>query len=601
MPVNILHLLSQNHLTGSEVYAATLAELQVSAGHKVDQVSNGFFTVTSAQQTTLEVETKSKLTFFKNVFWLRDFILQNNIQVVHSHSRASAKLAFYATLFSNTAHVSTVHGVQHASCSKRLLNQYGQFTICVCENLKKHLITDFGYNSARIKTIPNPISKNLYQYLTPPSDVKNIINIGIIGRTTGPKGTRTELVIKEILKLGEKYKVTVIGGRLQDLNLSDSEKSQVTEIADANLNSAFYRKYDLIVGSGRVCMESLLTGVPSLAFGESKYVGLVTLENFEQALSSNFGDIHPDSKTPSIDATAFINDLEKATKLNTEHLKQLAELAAKSFDQHWISQQIERLYESAYFLKNYSSWIPVLMYHKIPQTEIKSQHKIFVTAENFEKHLQFFKKKGFTTLTFSELSLFRKGELNFKHFPKKPLVLTFDDGYRDNLETASPLLKKYGFKAQLFLLADNKINSNVWDTNGDEPAHEIMSSEERQAWKNSAYEIGSHGFRHQKITEFILADAQNELSASKLALQDEFKLTIQSFAFTYGVTRPEGAELAQRAGYEYALNTDTGGMLMEEEPYSVFRVNIFPNETTSSLSKKTSKWYRRYYKFKRKK
>ena len=181
------------------------------------------------------------------------------------------------------------------------------------------------------------------------------------------------------------------------------------------------------------------------------------------------------------------------------------------------------------------------------------------------------------------------------------MVLTFDDGYRDNLETASPLLKKYGFRAQLFLLADTNINSNVWDADGSEPAHEIMSSAERQAWKASAYEIGSHGFRHQKITEFSLEEAQKEISNSKLALEDEFKVPVQSFAFTYGITRLEGAEMAQRAGYEYALNTDTGGMLIEEDPYSIFRVNIFPNETTSSLRKKTAKWYRRYYKFKRKK
>jgi peptidoglycan/xylan/chitin deacetylase (PgdA/CDA1 family) len=241
------------------------------------------------------------------------------------------------------------------------------------------------------------------------------------------------------------------------------------------------------------------------------------------------------------------------------------------------------------------------MYHKIPQQEINSQHKIFVTAENFEKHLQFYKKKGFTTLTFSELALYRKALVSFKYFPKKPLVLTFDDGYRDNLETASPLLRKYGFKAQLFLLADNKINSNVWDASGDEPAHEIMSQDERQKWKTSAYEIGSHGFRHQKITEFSLEEAQKELTQSKISLEDEFKIPVTSFAFTYGTTRPEGAELAQRAGYDYALNTDTGGMLMEEEPYSIFRVNIFPNETKSSLYKKTAKWYRRYYKFKRKK
>ena len=600
--MNILHLLSQNHLTGSEVYSATLAELQATAKHNIHQISNGFFKVTEAKQITLQVETKSKVTFLKNIFWLRDYILQNNIHVVHSHSRASAKLAFYATLFSRTAHVSTVHGIQHSSFSKKLLNQYGEFTITVCGNLKSHLTNDFGYKAERIKNIPNPISKNLYHYLAPSAEPKDKYSIAIIGRTTGPKGTRTELAIKEILKLGAKYKISVVGGQLKDLNLSPSEKAEITEVSEAKLNSAFYRKYDLVIGSGRVSMEALLTGVPCIAFGESKYVGLITLENFKQALNSNFGDIHPDSKTPALNSEDFRKDLQNAfSGLDSEHLKQLAKLASHHFDENWIAQQIERIYESAYFLKNYSSWIPVLMYHKIPQQEIQSQHKIFVTAHNFEKHLQFYKKQGFTTLTFSELSLFRKGLLNFKHFPKKPLVLTFDDGYRDNLETASPLLKKYGFKAQLFLLADNKIKSNVWDLNGDEPSHEIMSAEERQAWKSSAYEIGSHGFKHQKITDFSYEQAQSELTNSKIALEDEFKVPIQSFAFTYGVTRPEGAEMAQRAGYEYALNTDTGGMLLEEDPYAIFRVNIFPNETTSSLRKKTAKWYRCYYKFKRKK
>ena len=53
-----------------------------------------------------------------------------------------------------------------------------------------------------------------------------------------------------------------------------------------------------------------------------------------------------------------------------------------------------RIYESAFFLKHYSKWIPTLMYHKIPDQEIKSQHKIYVTRENFEKHLNFYKKLG---------------------------------------------------------------------------------------------------------------------------------------------------------------------------------------------------------------
>jgi peptidoglycan/xylan/chitin deacetylase (PgdA/CDA1 family) len=276
-------------------------------------------------------------------------------------------------------------------------------------------------------------------------------------------------------------------------------------------------------------------------------------------------------------------------------------MAKSDFSPSVIAAKVQRLYESALFLKWHPRWIPVLMYHKIPAAELQSQHKIFVTKANFEKHLRFFQKRGFETLTFNELAAFRKGERDFSRFPKKPLVLTFDDGYRDNLENASPLLKKYGFNAQLFLLADKNISSNSWDAGGSEPAAEIVSGEDRQQWLQSAYELGSHGFSHQKITAFTRDQALDELSASKKSLEGEFAKEVSVFAFTYGITVPDSETLAESAGYEYAVNTDSGGLLMEERPYAVFRVNMFPDESLWSLFKKTSAWYRRYYFFKRKK
>jgi peptidoglycan/xylan/chitin deacetylase (PgdA/CDA1 family) len=92
-----------------------------------------------------------------------------------------------------------------------------------------------------------------------------------------------------------------------------------------------------------------------------------------------------------------------------------------------------------------------------------------------------------------------------------------------------------------------------------------------------------------------------ELSVSKQKLESEFKQPVITYAYTYGDTNKECAELAEICGYEYALNTDTGGLLLEEEPYAIFRVNIFPDESFSSLWKKTRKWYRRYYFYKRNK
>lgn len=593
--MNILHLLSQNHLTGAEVYAVTLAHQQIEQQHQVYQLSNGFYFPSRAIKLKLEIETRSKITFIKNVLWLRNFIRKQNIHVVHTHSRASAKLAYWALLFSNTAQVSTVHGVQHSSFSKKLHNQYGEFIIAICENVKNHLVKDFSYSERRMKIIPNPLDATEFHYLQNNKPASGAKRIAIIGRTTGPKKQRTEQVLNELKSLP--FDITLVGGALTDLDITPDLRSKIKEVHSVGLNSEFYSGFDLIVGSGRVCIEALMTGVPVIAFGEAKYIGLITENNFHAALKSNFGDIHPDSKEPRIDSEKFRTDVQSAAG-NPEVL---AKLAFNEFSLKKISQNILRIYESAYFLKNYSSWIPTLMYHKIPDAQIQSQHKIFVTKKMFEKHLQFFKKRGFQTLTFSELQKFRTGRKSFKEFPKKPLILTFDDGYRDNLENASPLLKKYGFRAQLFLLSDSDINKNAWDANASEPAHEIVSGAERLKWKDSAFEIGSHGFSHQKITEFDSQSALIELSESKKALEREFDRPVNVFAFTYGITAQDSAELAQTAGYDYAVNTDSGGLLMEEDPYSIYRVNIFPDENRLSLFKKTSKWYRKYYYFKRNK
>ena len=206
-----------------------------------------------------------------------------------------------------------------------------------------------------------------------------------------------------------------------------------------------------------------------------------------------------------------------------------------------------------------------------------------------------------TTLTFSDLKKFKSAEVSFKLFPKKPLILTFDDGYQDNLDLASPLLKEFGFKAQLFLLANKEINSNFWDHSETEPSHQIVTGENRKLWKQSAFEIGSHGFSHQRLPHMKETEARQELQGSKKSLQQEFDTDIPVYAFTYGDTNSDCARLAFEEGYDYAVNTDSGGLILEEDPFNIFRVNVFPDETTFGLYKKTSPWYRSYYFRKRKK
>ena len=65
---------------------------------------------------------------------------------------------------------------------------------------------------------------------------------------------------------------------------------------------------NLVIGAGRVAMEALLCGRPTLAIGEAKAIGLITPERLAKALASNFGDIGP--KDLDIDFPALIGEIE---------------------------------------------------------------------------------------------------------------------------------------------------------------------------------------------------------------------------------------------------------------------------------------------------
>src|SRR5690606_32781874 len=137
-------------------------------------------------------------------------------------------------------------------------------------------------------------------------------------------------------------------------------------------------------------------------------------------------------------------------------------------------------------------------------------------------------------------------------------------------------------------LADASVQENSWDADGKETLQPLMSLEQKKALLNFGYEIGSHGFRHQKITAMTESEARHELVASKAQLEKALGGSVHSYAYTYGVTSPEAARLAEEAGYNSAVNTDSGGLHLDENPFPIFRLNIFPEDGPAQLRKKNS-------------
>lgn len=617
--MRILHLLSQTQPTGAEAYAITVANWMTDQGHEVFIISDKIHSKTRQTYVSLPVHPNSPHVRLRSTFFLRDFLKEHQIQVIHCHSRAASRLAYWATRGTSVAVVSTIHGRQPLSFSKKMFDVYGEKVLCICDNLVQKMTQKLGMNPRKIRLVGNPVTIRELPFV---KDLNPELRIAWIGRFTGPKGERARDFIQKtlpsLLQHFPELHVDVIGGnpqllgdatldRIQDLQNRFQQRLRVQTHLDHFSDQIGH--YHLILGAGRVAISSLIRGVPIYAIGEYCSEGLVTPATMTAAMASNFGDIGSDGRavTPvdfeelTMKLTLLLNQKELVSQKDREQLRRIA---CQNYDEDLVCRKIFNTYQSAWFLKNHPRNIPVLMYHKVPDKDLQSPHRIFVSKQQFENHLKFFRTQGFMTLTFKDLAEFRSGKKDFSVFPKKPLILTFDDGYVDNLTNAAPLLKKYGMKAVIFLLADETVTANSWDASeepkdNNEPLQPLMNSEQRKELLKYHYEIGSHGFRHQKITEMNAEEALHELQNSKIALEKQLGTDIITYAYTYGLTSPQAAALAEEAGYQFAVNTDSGGLHVEEDPFAIFRVNIFPEDGTPQLRKKTSSWYRRYFYLKR--
>jgi len=605
--MRILHALSQIEPTGTEFYLSTLVKEQRAAGHEVFIVSDKLHTEIPGTVFSLRLHNRDPLSRIRNVSGLRTIIKENKIDVVHAHSRASSWASHHAVSRTSAAFVSTVHGRQHIHNSSRGKAIYGSLTAVICENLKTHLSNELLLYPGSIEVIPNPfqIPSSIPSKL---EDKKfESLKIGVIGRASGPKGERCTQFLNEVLpqliQLTERpieiylagFEMERAGDELRRSIQAWKSSSQVRVEVLGFLKDLdpLWSQIHVLVAAGRTLVEGLMTGLPCIALGESSYEGPVSLESYNKVIKSNFGDI-------GSQAMEFEWSPEQVAKdvLHQWSLKQsspaLIEKVIERFSSGKVAKEIERLYQRAIIKKRFPNPIPSLMYHRVVEAGFKSDHKTYVFEKELRNQLQWLKKKGFTTLTFKDFYDFESGKRPLSEFPKKPIFLSFDDGYKNNHTRLLPLLKEFGFKITLFCLSGDLLKDNSWDTSKDpnEPKHELMNLEELKDFVNIGCEIGSHGFSHSNFTEISQSEVEKELQSSKDYFEKALGQEVISFAYPFGRSNETVKELTKKSGYLFGISTDTGGLHLVDDPYEIFRVNVFPEDLGLRFQKKTSPSYR---------
>ncbi|MCG8340487.1 MAG: polysaccharide deacetylase family protein [Cytophagales bacterium] len=604
--MKILHILSQYRPTGAEFYAVALANDHIQRGHVVHIISD---TLTAPTQAHYHAQTIAKRSFKQRIInscFIRNFVKKHHIDIVHAHSRAASWVAYFALLGTKVPLISTIHGRQAIHPSSKLFDIYGDHVIAVCNNLKTHLTQELHMNASKITIAPNAID---FSTLKKPKVHKETTRkvITFIGRTNDAKGEVLQALCRQslptLLKQYPAFELHIIGGNIDELPHQGAQLIQ-------QLNEAYGHRIkphgfvyplsrhiaaaDLIICAGRVAVEALYLEKPVLALGENCCHSILTPNNLQEAMDSNSGDMLPRKQPAAINYLQLTKTMSDFLAGKTPHTS-LKKTVAAIYDVHRISKQVLRIYRSTKMRKYHPQHIPILMYHKIPKQPFETQHQTYVTQQNFEKHLRFFKRRGFTPITFQDYFAFANGFPAHKLFPRKPLILTFDDGYLDNYTNMLPLMQQYGYKGVLFLLGDAKADYNFWDADQGEHYDSLMSLSQKQAFVKEGWEIGAHTLSHPNLTALTEEQAKHEIAESKKRLEQDLKTTIISFAYPSGYCNEKIKQLVKDTGFQFGIATDTGGLHLEDDPYQIFRVNIFPQDTTFQLFKKTAPWYRKYY------
>lgn len=207
--------------------------------------------------------------------------------------------------------------------------------------------------------------------------------------------------------------------------------------------------------------------------------------------------------------------------------------------------------------------IPILLYHYI---EDVTDEKDFLRASMatrpyfFEIQMKYLETHGYTSISLSDLKSAFDGDTNL---PEKPVIITFDDGFRDYYYNAFPILKKYNRHAIVYMI------TNHLDRSGNLTVQML-----REMIDSGVIDLGSHTLNHVWLSQVSPAEARREIFESKKILSDIFNYDVKHFAYPGGFEDLSVVDLVREAGYETATTTKVGVIQKGENILTLKRLRV---------------------------
>jgi len=213
----------------------------------------------------------------------------------------------------------------------------------------------------------------------------------------------------------------------------------------------------------------------------------------------------------------------------------------------------------------YTGPVPILEYHVLgrPRTEVPYPD-LYLSRAAFRKQMDWLQRQGYegVTLETVEDAWYRGGKL-----PPRPVVVSFDDGYRPQFTFALPQLRRRGWPGVLNLKAEG---SDLYRSNV-------------EAMIDAGWELAAHTIHHSDLTTLEGEALEEEVAGSRKILQRDFHVPVNDFCYPAGRFDPTVIAAVEAAGYTGAT-TEIPGFATRDHPYELARIEVLGSWTLRDLA-----------------
>jgi peptidoglycan/xylan/chitin deacetylase (PgdA/CDA1 family) len=218
--------------------------------------------------------------------------------------------------------------------------------------------------------------------------------------------------------------------------------------------------------------------------------------------------------------------------------------------------------------------VPILMYHRIAKLRARLPaitRALTVDPGDFAAQMRWLAGHRFHTVTQEQLfGALEHGE----QLPTRPVVITFDDGYRDVLANAAPVMHRLGMHGTAYVITSRISGSDV----------SFLSWLQLNTLEENGIEIGSHTVDHAELPALSDPAALQELIRSRHALELHLHHPVQWFAYPAGKFDSRTEALVRQAGYVLAVTTQPGVDQDARSPFALHRYEVLDTTGVRGLA-----------------